>query len=44
MTESFEDFTPTQLDYEDLYFKDKVENYKDWEICDLKYKDGKRKH
>ena len=44
MTESFEDFTPTQLDYEDLYFKDKVENYKDWEICDLKYKEGKRKH
>jgi len=37
MTESFEDFTPTQLESEDLYFKDKIEKYKDWEIVDQKF-------
>ena len=44
MTESFEDFTPTQLESEDLYFKDKIEKYKDWDIDDQKFKEGKRKH
>ena len=44
MTESFEDFTPTQLESEDLYFKDKIEKYKDWEIVDQKFKEGKITH
>ena len=34
MTEKHEDFAPNQYISQDLYFKDKIEKIKDWEIKD----------
>jgi len=44
LTEKHEDFVPSEQHLQDLYFKDKIEKIKDWEIKDHKFKDGTRKH